>query len=323
MTFERRVQRLLGTSLHYARQWSQPLRLGLILCAAILCAVVLAGVISAPADLLQQALFGLACVVAVLVLRRFEGHLPIIAMISLSLIASLRYMYWRLTETLELENFHDMLFGYTLVLAELYALLVLVFGYVQTAWPLKRRPILLSEDPAQWPSVDVFITTVNESLEIVKLTVFASLRMNWPADKLKVHVLDDGHRDEFRLFCESVGAHYLTRDNNLHAKAGNFNAALKVTHGEYIAAFDADHVPSRSFLQISMGWFLKDPKLAMLQTPHVFFSQDPNTAIKYRLDFMNFRAAGLAQIGGYDQGNASASMWQGQIGGDFNLFGGV
>ena len=48
-----------------------------------------------------------------------------------------------------------------------------------------------------------------------------------------------------------------------------------------------------------------------------------NTAIKYRLDFVNFRAAGLAQIGGYDQGNGSASMWQGQIGGDFNLFGGV
>ena len=40
-----------------------------------------------------------------------------------------------------------------------------------------------------------------------------------------------------------------------------------------------------------------------------------NTAIKYRLDFMNFRAAELAQIGGYDQGNGSASMWQGQIGG--------
>ena len=48
-----------------------------------------------------------------------------------------------------------------------------------------------------------------------------------------------------------------------------------------------------------------------------------NTAIKYRLDYINFRAAGLAQIGGYNQGNGSASMWQGQIGGDFNLFGGV
>ncbi len=24
-----------------------------------------------------------------------------------------------------------------------------------------------------------------------------------------------------------------------------------------------------------MGWFLRDPKLAMLQTPHFFFSPDP------------------------------------------------
>ena len=47
-----------------------------------------------------------------------------------------------------------------------------------------------------------------------------------------------------------------------------------------------------------------------------------NTAIKYRLELMNFRAAELAQIGGYDQGNGSASMWQGQISRSFNLFGG-
>ncbi|QXI28288.1 UDP-forming cellulose synthase catalytic subunit [Pseudomonas vanderleydeniana] len=275
MTLERRVERLLGSSLRHARQWPGRLRRTILWSAALLCTVVLAGVISAPASLSQQALLGLLLVVAALVLRRFEGRLPIIAMISLSLIASLRYMYWRLSETLQLENFHDTLFGYTLVAAELYALVVLVFGYVQTAWPLRRRPILLEQAPEQWPSVDVFITTVNESLEIVKVTVFAAQGLDWPEDKLRVHVLDDGHREEFREFCESVGAHYLTRDTNLHAKAGNFNAALRVTQGEYIAAFDADHVPSRSFLQIAMGWFLKDPRLAMLQTPHCFFSPDP------------------------------------------------
>ncbi|WP_273823284.1 UDP-forming cellulose synthase catalytic subunit [Pseudomonas asplenii] len=275
MTLERRVERLLGTSFRRARQWPERLRRVLLWIAVLLCAVVLAGVISAPASLSRQALLGLLLVIAALLLRRFEGRLPIIAMISLSLIASLRYMYWRLSETLQLENFHDTLFGYTLMVAELYALVVLVFGYVQTAWPLRRRPILLDQAPEQWPSVDVFITTVNESLEIVKVTVFAAQGLDWPEDKLRVHVLDDGHREEFREFCESVGAHYLTRDNNLHAKAGNFNAALRVTHGEYIAAFDADHVPSRSFLQIAMGWFLKDPRLAMLQTPHCFFSPDP------------------------------------------------
>jgi predicted porin len=52
-----------------------------------------------------------------------------------------------------------------------------------------------------------------------------------------------------------------------------------------------------------------------------------NTAVKYRLDVpypsfygANFRVAGLVQWGGYDQGNGTNGMYQGQVGGDFNLF---
>jgi predicted porin len=49
-----------------------------------------------------------------------------------------------------------------------------------------------------------------------------------------------------------------------------------------------------------------------------------NTAVEYRLDFMSFRGAGLVQWGGYDQGNATTAMYQGQIGADFaNVFGGT
>jgi predicted porin len=56
-----------------------------------------------------------------------------------------------------------------------------------------------------------------------------------------------------------------------------------------------------------------------------------NTAVKYRLNLPNFgvplasgfRVAGLWQFGGYDQGNGTNGMYQGQIGGDFNLFGGT
>jgi predicted porin len=54
-----------------------------------------------------------------------------------------------------------------------------------------------------------------------------------------------------------------------------------------------------------------------------------NTALKYNwnssnlLSFMTLHAAGLAQIGSYNQGNGSTEMWQGQIGADFpNLFAG-
>ena len=55
------------------------------------------------------------------------------------------------------------------------------------------------------------------------------------------------------------------------------------------------------------------------------------TAVKYRLNLPNFgiplasdfRVAGLWQFGGYDQGNGTNGLYQGQIGGDFNLFGGT
>lgn len=73
MTLERRVERLLGSSLRHARQWPGRLRRTILWSAALLCTVVLAGVISAPASLSQQALLGLLLVVAALVLRRFEG----------------------------------------------------------------------------------------------------------------------------------------------------------------------------------------------------------------------------------------------------------
>ena len=55
-----------------------------------------------------------------------------------------------------------------------------------------------------------------------------------------------------------------------------------------------------------------------------------NTAVKYRLDVpypsfygANFRVAGLVQWGGYDQGNGTNGLYQGQAGADFNLFQGT
>lgn len=48
-----------------------------------------------------------------------------------------------------------------------------------------------------------------------------------------------------------------------------------------------------------------------------------NTGVKYRVNYQNFRAGGLVQWGGYNQGNGSTSMYQADVGADFNLFGGM
>lgn len=242
--------------------------------------LVLAGVLSVLAvavemGLLQQMMFAAFCVIVALLLHRVGGRLETLTLVMLSVITSLRYMYWRITDTIGFHNVVDAFFGYGLLLAEIYALTVMLLSYFQTAWPLRRKPTPLPVDRSLWPTVDVYIPTYNEPLDVVRQSVLAAQSLDWPADKLRVYVLDDGRRQEFREFSEQAGVGYLTRPDNKHAKAGNINAALTKTDGEFIAVFDCDHVTVRSFLQICMGWFLKDKRLALLQTPHVFFSPDP------------------------------------------------
>ncbi|MCD9006567.1 UDP-forming cellulose synthase catalytic subunit [Luteimonas sp. XNQY3] len=241
----------------------------------VLAAMLLAFVVAVPMDVSQQIVFSLALFGAALLVKRQRGRLSGLVLMAMSLAVSCRYMGWRLTETMATGNLLDLLLGTGLLLAELYAFLILLLGYLQALWPLRRQPVPLPDDVAQWPSVDVFIPTYNEPLAVVRTTILAATVMDWPRDRLNIYVLDDGKRPEFRAFCEEVGVHYLTRNNNRHAKAGNINAALARTGGDYVAIFDCDHIPTRSFLQMSMGWFLRDPGLAIIQLPHYFFSPDP------------------------------------------------
>lgn len=256
--------------------WDHPWALWI---SIILCAIPALLVITTPLSLSQQFLFGVGCFFSAIWLNRLEGRLASMAMIVLSMLASSRYMYWRLTESvgwaLPNRTWVDLFFSAGLIAAEIYAFVVLFLGYFQVLWPLQRKPVPMPRDTDAWPTVDIYIPTYNEPMKVVRPTVLAALDMDWPKDKLRVYVLDDGRREEFRAFCEEVGATHITRSDSKHAKAGNLNRAMQKTSGEYIAIFDCDHIPTRSFLQVGIGWFIKDPKMAMLQTPHHFFSPDP------------------------------------------------
>jgi len=233
-------------------------------------------VVIIPLGLREQLIFGATVFLIALALNLFKkSRLVTMMLVVISLTVSTRYIYWRLSSTLGLESVLEITLGSILLLAEVYAYVVLWFGYMQTMWPLRRRPVPMPRDPSTWPSVDVLIPTYNEPLEVVRATLLAAKAIDWPPDKLVVACLDDGRRDEFKQFCEQAGIVYVTRPNNEHAKAGNINHALKQMKGEFVAIFDCDHLPTRSFLQFTMGWMLRDPKMALVQTPHHFHSPDP------------------------------------------------
>jgi len=214
--------------------------------------------------------------------RGSSSHLVTLTLVLLSIFTTLRYAYWRISTVIAFFrdpgmrwDALDAFFLWILLLAESYAFLVLLLNYLQMIWPLRRKPVPLPESLDEWPDVDLVIPTFDEPLSVVRYTALAAMNLDWPADKLHVTILDDGRREEFRVFAEEAGIGYRTREGNQYGKAGNINSALPHLDSPYLAIFDCDHVPTRSFLQLTMGWFLRDKKLAMLQTPHHFYSPDP------------------------------------------------
>lgn len=258
----------LGVELTWNGRWLQYVTLAVLLFG-------LGVVITVPMDAGAQAVMLLGFWGLAMWVRDIPGRIPMMFMMIISVTVSSRYIWWRVTQSLNWDAGLDLALGLLLLGAELYAWTILVLGYIQTAWPLQRKVAKLPTDTNQWPSVDVYIPTYNEPLHVVRNTILAAQQIEWPQDKLQVYVLDDGKRDEFKAFCDEVGVGYIIRPNNVHAKAGNLNHALTQTHGDYITIFDCDHIPTRSFLQLTMGWFFEDKNLALLQTPHHFFSADP------------------------------------------------
>lgn len=232
-------------------------------------------IVSTPFSMLGQSIFVFFMLSLSYIIRNSPGRLVNMVMISLSLIVSTRYLWWRLSVPLNVDKSLDLVWGIVLLLAESYAFIFMVFGYFQSGWLMHRGITPLPHDVDQWPTVDVFIPTYNEPLEIIRTTVYSAIRLDWPSSKLKIYLLDDGHRDSFKTFAQEQGIGYLSRPSNEHAKAGNLNYALQHSKGDLVAIFDCDHVPTRSFLQVTTGGFLEDPKLFLVQTPHQFYSADP------------------------------------------------
>ena len=231
----------------------------------------------------QQAVFGALMVATALVVSRIQsGRAGTLVMVIFSMCATTRYATWRIgsleryfTSPWQTVDAWNALFMILLIVAEMYSFLILYLGYMQTIAPLRRPPVSLPANIDEWPTVDVMIPTYNEPMNVVCYTVLAAKQIDWPADKLNIFLLDDGGRAEFRDFAKEAGVEYIARPEHSHAKAGNINYALERSTADLVAIFDCDHVPTRSFLQVTAGWFLRDSKLGMLQTPHHFYSPDP------------------------------------------------
>lgn len=211
-----------------------------------------------------------------------------------SAVLAMRYAYWRTTETLpSISEPWNFVPGILLYLAEMYCLVMLGVSYFMLADPVRRKAPVV-KNAADLPTVDVFIPTYNEEPELLAGTLAAAKSMIYPREKLNIYLLDDGgtdakrsHRDPrvalaairrhdlLKSLCEAMGVHYHARQKNDHAKAGNLNDGLRISSGELVVVFDADHAPVREFLRETVPFFKDQEKLFLVQTPHFFLNPDP------------------------------------------------
>ena len=180
----------------------------------------------------------------------------------------LYWITWRWTETL---NWDSPIFSILLISAETWGLITTA-ALIFTVWRLSHRT---PPPPPPGLTVDVFITTYDEPLAVVRRTAIGAKAITYPH---KTYILDDGRRDEMRAMAEELGVGYIRRADNKNAKAGTLNNALKHTTGEFVLQLDADHVPLPNILDRLLGFF-EDPKVAYAPSPQDFYNTDSFTHV--------------------------------------------
>ena len=124
----------------------------------------------------------------------------------INLIFGAWYLQWRITHSL---NFNALWISIPLLLAEIYSYLGGVMFLIGLWQPVVRKirsfNCLLPKFPlAGYPTIDIFITCYNEPPEMVEKTTQAALNIDYPVDKLKVYILDDGNSAEMRAMGEKL-----------------------------------------------------------------------------------------------------------------------
>ena len=184
------------------------------------------------------------------------------------------YIIWRFTAIPIDHDIISFILGISLYCAEILGLISFInFQYLFSKNYKIENKSLNNYAPENIPSVDVLICTYNEPLNLLQKTIIASKKLEYPPNKLKIYICDDGHRNELKNLCEDYNVNYITRDNNEGAKAGNINNALSIITGDLFAVLDADMIPKKNFLTKTVGYFSNE-NMAFVQTPQVYYNQD-------------------------------------------------
>lgn len=128
------------------------------------------------------------------------------------------------------------------------------------------------------PPVVIVIVTCGEPLDIIVDTVRAALDVEYPVNRLRIIVADDGNdvnlRDQVSSFQQAGNAHlsYTSRSGGKGYKAGNLNECLRKFVPaldfayDWICVLDADMMPEPGILRALLPHAVRRNEVGMVTT---------------------------------------------------------
>jgi cellulose synthase (UDP-forming) len=261
------IKRLVNASI-----WTPVIFSGVAM-AICLAALVFIVTVRFPAH--DQVVISSVLLVLSLLLARYAGTYFTLLLGAFSAVVSLRYIDWRVTETLGRDLSIEFLLGFGLFATEAFLFLLFGLRFLQGVWAMRCAPQPLPGEQKDWPFIDIILACHGRPLDDIRSATIAALAQEWPKNKLKIHLVDDRNRPDVAEFCASVGTHYDPQPAGFSGVPGGIRYGMSKSHSELIVLLDCDYRFGKDFLKTTAGWFTRNHKLAIAQTPHHFLAPAP------------------------------------------------
>ena len=221
-----------------------------------------------------------------------------------------------------LQNLIIIIYSIALILIFLYALaqLNLLFNYISSKNKKDDSAKFNLNNPDEVPYVTIQLPVYNE-LYVMERLLNNIAKIEYPKEKLEIQVLDDSTDESFentrkhiaQLQQTGLDIKHVLRDNRVDFKAGALREGLKIAKGEFIAIFDADFLPQKEWLKLTIPYF-KDEKIGVVQTRWGHINRDYSLLTKIQAFALDAHFT-LEQVGRNSKGhfinfNGTAGVWR-------------
>ena len=183
-----------------------------------------------------------------------------------------------------------------------------------------RREVKPAGGFEELPRVTVQLPLYNEYY-VVRRLLEATAKIDYPADKLEIQVLDDS-TDETRAIAEAecerlrkrgINITHIHRTDRTGFKAGALENGLKIATGEFIFILDADFIPQPDVLKKSIHYFT-DPKIGMVQMRWGHINRNDSLLTRIQAMFLDghllLEQTARCRSGRFFNFNGTAGIWR-------------